>query len=73
MTSIEAWWWLDRSRETKDPAIGFCLSPHDKRYERERWGVPDDHPAVYQFVAEVEWREEQLERRRQEIRRRRAG
>jgi transcriptional regulator with XRE-family HTH domain len=73
MTSIEAWWWLDRSREAKDPAIGFCLSPHDKRRERERWGVPDDHPAVHQFVAEVEWREEQLERRREEIRRRRAG
>jgi transcriptional regulator with XRE-family HTH domain len=73
MTSIEAWQWLDRSRATKDPAIGFCLSPHDKRRERERWGVPDDHPAVHQFVAEVEWREEQLERRRQEIRRRRAG
>jgi hypothetical protein len=35
--------------------------------------VPVDHPAVYQFVAEVEWREEQLERRRQAIRRRLTG
>ncbi|TGN65577.1 XRE family transcriptional regulator [Nocardioides eburneiflavus] len=73
MTSIEAWQWLDRSRAARDPAVGFCLSPHDKRRERERWGVPDDHPAVHQFAAEVEWREEQLERRRQEIKRRRAG
>ena len=70
MTSIEAWQWLDRSRAQGEPAIGFCLSPHDKRYERQRWGVPDDHPAVHQFVAELEWREEQRERRRQEIRRR---
>jgi hypothetical protein len=70
MTSIEAWQWLDRSRVAREPAIGFCLSPSDKAYERQRWGVPDDHPAVHQFAAEVEWREEQLERRRQEIRRR---
>ncbi|GAB3036773.1 hypothetical protein GCM10027078_35330 [Nocardioides flavus (ex Wang et al. 2016)] len=73
MTSIEAFTCLDRSRAVQDPAIGYRVSTHHKRYERARWGVPDDHPAVHQFVAEVEWREEQLERRRQAIRRRLAS
>ncbi|KRE94793.1 hypothetical protein ASG76_10410 [Nocardioides sp. Soil774] len=64
MTSVEAYDARDRSRRRRDPGIRFTLSPHRKGIERWLHGTPDDHPAVHQLAAEVEWCDEQRERRR---------
>lgn len=63
MTSVEAFAQVDRSRREGIPAIRYRISPWLK--QRERWlgGVPDDHPAVHQFVAEVRFLDEQREDR----------
>ncbi|NYE35061.1 HTH-type transcriptional regulator/antitoxin HipB [Nocardioides cavernae] len=58
-----------RSRRAKDPGIGYRTSQRWKDFERTRWGVPDDHPALHQLVAEMEWRDEV----REEWRRMRRG
>jgi transcriptional regulator with XRE-family HTH domain len=60
-TTMDYWTWLDRSRRDGDPAIGYRLTGH-KWCQRSLHGIPDDHPAVHQFVAEVRWREEERER-----------
>lgn len=58
MTSVEAFAWRDRSRRVGDPAIRYQRSRFWKRVERECRGIPDDHPAVHQFVAEVRYLDE---------------
>ena len=58
MTSVEAFRWRDRSRRVGDPAIRCRTSRFWKRVERELYGIPDDHPAVHQFVAEVRYLDE---------------
>jgi HTH-type transcriptional regulator/antitoxin HipB len=67
MTSTEAFEWRDRSRRVGDPAIRYRRSGFRKRIERELRGVPDDHPAVHQFVAEVRWVDECREDRRRRM------
>jgi transcriptional regulator with XRE-family HTH domain len=64
MTSVEAFAWVDRSRRDGVPAIRCRTSPWLKRLERWAYGVPDDHPALHQFVAEVRFLDEQREDRR---------
>jgi HTH-type transcriptional regulator/antitoxin HipB len=61
MTSVEAFSWRDRSRRTGDPAVRYRLSPHWKRIERHLYGIPDDHPALHQLVAEVRYLDERRE------------
>jgi HTH-type transcriptional regulator/antitoxin HipB len=68
MTSVEAYDWVDRSRRTGDPAIRCRTSPRWKRLERWRYGIPVDHPAVHQLVAEVRSLVERREDRRRAIR-----
>ena len=63
MTSVEAFAWRDRSRRVGDPAIRYQRSRFWKRVERELRGIPDDHPAVHQFVAEVRYLDERREDR----------
>ena len=58
MTSTEALAWRDRSRRVGDPAIRYRRSRFWKHVERELRGIPDDHPAVHQFVAEVRFLDE---------------
>ncbi len=58
MTSIEAFTWHDRSKREGEPAIRYRRSPSSKQLERRRRGIPDDHPAVHQFVAEVRYLDE---------------
>jgi HTH-type transcriptional regulator/antitoxin HipB len=72
-TSMEYWAWLERSRRQGDPAIGYRLGGHHKERERRLHGIPDDHPALHQFVAEVRWHDEERERNRAHIRARRAA
>ena len=64
MTSVEAYAWVDRSRREGEPAIRCRTSPWRKQLERWSYGVPDDHPAVHQLVAEVRSLDEQREDRR---------
>ncbi|MFC7723502.1 helix-turn-helix domain-containing protein [Nocardioides sp. GCM10028917] len=64
MTSIEAYAWRDRSRRVGDPAVRYRLSPFWKGIERRLHGTPDDHPALYQLVAEVRFLDERREERR---------
>ncbi|RYB96154.1 XRE family transcriptional regulator [Nocardioides glacieisoli] len=66
MTSIEAYEWVDRSRRIGDPAIRCRVSPFWKRMQRMVHGTPDDHPAVHQFVAEVQYLDERREDLKQE-------
>ncbi len=68
MTSVEAYAWRDWSRRVGDPAIRYRRSGFRKRMERELRGVPDDHPAVHQLVAEVRWVDECREDRRRRMR-----
>ncbi len=67
MTSVEAYAWRDWSRRVGDPAIRYRRSGFRKRMERELRGVPDDHPAVHQLVAEVRWVDECREDRRRRM------
>jgi hypothetical protein len=64
MTSVEAYTWRERSRRVGDPAVRYHVSSFRKGIERWLHGVPDDHPALHQFVAEVRFLEEQREERR---------
>jgi HTH-type transcriptional regulator/antitoxin HipB len=64
MTSVEAYTWRDRSRRVGDPAVRYRVSPFRKGIERWLHGIPDDHPALDQFVAEVRFLDEQREERR---------
>lgn len=64
MTSVEAFGWVDWSRREGVPAIRCRTSPWWKRRERWLYGIPDDHPAMHQFVAEVRFLDEQREDRR---------
>jgi transcriptional regulator with XRE-family HTH domain len=64
MTSVEAFSWVDRSRRDGVPAIRCRTSRRLKRQERWLYGVPDDHPAWHQLVAEVRFLDEQREDRR---------
>jgi len=61
MTSVEAFAWRDRSRRVGDPAVRYHLSPFRKRIERELHGIPDDHPALLQLAAEVQFLDERRE------------
>lgn len=63
MTSVEAFARVDRSRREGVPAIRCRTSPWSKASERWLYGVPDDHPATHQFVAEVRFLDEQREDR----------
>jgi HTH-type transcriptional regulator/antitoxin HipB len=65
MTSVEAHDWVERSRRAGDPAIRCRTSPWLRQVDRWLHGVPDDHPAVHQFVAEVR----SLDERREDLRR----
>ena len=62
MTTVEYFVRRDRSREARDPAIGYRTCPRLKRIERALFGVPDDHPAVHQLAAEAEHLDELRER-----------
>lgn len=68
MTSIEAYEWRDRSRRAGDPAIRYRRSRFWKQVERMLHGVPDDHPAVHQLVAEVRYVDECRDERRPRLR-----
>lgn len=57
-TSADAYSWQQRARRDRDVAIGHCTSPSWKRIEREVWGMPVDHPARHQLVAEMQSRDE---------------
>ena len=43
---------------------GAASSPFWKRIERQLYGIPDDHPALHQLVAEVRYLDECREDRR---------
>ena len=64
MTSIESFQWIDRSRRVGDPAIVCRTSPLRKQQVRSMYGIPDDHPAVHQLVAEVRYLDDCREERR---------
>lgn len=70
MTSIEWWGWRQRSRDRRDPAIGYHLSRHRKWRDRSVHGTPDDHPALHQMVAEVIHLDERRDDRRRAARER---
>lgn len=59
--------WRRRSRERRDPAIRFRGCPHLRRVFRRIDGMPDDHPALDQLVAEAVHLDEVREQRRREI------
>jgi HTH-type transcriptional regulator/antitoxin HipB len=63
MTTVESFVRRDRSREARDPAIGYHTWPHLKQVERALFGLPDDHPAVHQLAAEAEYLDELRESR----------
>jgi transcriptional regulator with XRE-family HTH domain len=63
MTSVEAYTWRERSRRVGDPAVRYRVS-FRKGIERWLHGIPDDHPALHQLVAEVRFLDEQREERR---------
>lgn len=67
-TSVETHQWAQRSREARDPAVGYRTSPYVKRIERFLLGTPDDHPALHQLVAEMEHLDECREERRRAAR-----
>jgi HTH-type transcriptional regulator/antitoxin HipB len=69
-TSIEAIHWERWSREVGDPEIGWCRSPVVRRFERERFGTPVDHPSRQQLLAEMERIEAARRAARDELRRR---
>ncbi|RYB91863.1 XRE family transcriptional regulator [Nocardioides oleivorans] len=64
MTSVEYFSSRDRSRERRDPAIHYRTGRRAKWVERLVRGVPDDHPALHQLVAEAEHLDEVREARR---------
>ena len=64
MTSVEAYAWRERSRQVGEPAVRYRVSSFRKRIERWLHGIPDDHPALHQLVAEVRF----LDERRQDDR-----
>ena len=61
MTDVEAFAWRDRSRRAGDPAVRYHLSPFRKWIVGERRGIPDDHPALLQLAAEVQFLDERRE------------
>lgn len=62
-TSADAYSLHQRARRERDVAIGHCTSPSWKWIQREVWGMPVDHPARHQMVAEMESRDERREDR----------
>lgn len=63
MTSVAYFSSRNRSRKRRDPSIHYRTG-RAKTWERLRWGVPDDHPALHQFAAEAEHLDELREARR---------
>lgn len=59
--------WRRRSRERRDPAIRYRTSPVLRQIYRRIEGVPDDHPALEQLVAEAVHLDEVREQRRRKI------
>ncbi len=59
--------WRRRSRDRRDPAIRFRTCPVMRRVFRQIEGVPDDHPAIGQLVAEAVHLDELREHRRRKI------
>jgi transcriptional regulator with XRE-family HTH domain len=70
MSMAEYGWWLRRSREERNPSVGYRRKLWRRRLDRELWGTPDDHPSIEQCAAQVEADDEDRERR---MRRRTTG
>lgn len=67
MSTAKVLVWRRRSRERRDPAIRFRTSPFLRQIFRQIEGMPDDHPALDQLVAEAVHLDEVREQRRRKI------
>lgn len=57
-TMIEFYQWQRRSREQREPMVGYRRRRWVREIERDIWGTPDDHPSLEQCAAEAESQDE---------------
>lgn len=75
--TVRGWWtprgvelsayyyvWVERARARREPRVRFTTCAWRRSIERMLFGMPDDHPAMHQLVAEAEHLDDLRDERR---------